>query len=55
MKYASKHYALSDAGRSREILQQDCTGLRRPGRDSQPDAPVAAFASIGGITEMPVL
>jgi hypothetical protein len=55
MKYASKRCAPADAGRSREILQQDCTSLHRPGRDSQPDAPVAALTSIGGITDIPVL
>jgi hypothetical protein len=55
MKYASKRCALSDACRSREMLQQDCTSLHRPGPDSQSDAPVAALVSIGGNTDMPVL
>jgi hypothetical protein len=55
MKYASKRCAPSDACRSREMLQQDCTSLHRPGPNSQPDAPFAALASIGGITDMPVL
>ena len=50
-----KRYAPADAGRWREVLPQYYTGLHRLLRQPQPDAPVAALDSIGGITDILVL
>ena len=50
-----KRYAPADAGLRREVLQQYYTSLHRLGRQPQSDAPVAALASLGGITDIPVL
>ena len=55
MKYAPKRYPRADAGRRRDVLQQYGTSLHRLERQPQPNAPVAAFACIGGITDIPVL
>ena len=55
MKYAPKRYPRAYAGRRRDVLPQYDTSLHRLGRQPQPDAPVAALARIGAITDILVL